>query len=94
MDVGQHELEEQLEAGLGLSWESLPGTVCAFTPESATNLDTHILYLTDDLFAPHIESGYRHPAYTLGNRVVFLRQKLQDTLMVRQLGLFWELWVS
>ena len=86
--------KNNLKPGLGLGSESLPGTVCAFSPDSEIELQSHSLYLTDDLFAPHVESCYRYPAYTIVKKIVFLKQKLEDSAFIRQLGWFWERWVS
>src|SRR5436190_22088267 len=83
----------ELGPGLGLDGRVLHGTLCA-APVKDGEAVHHALYLTDDLFAPHVESEYRYPGLMTGRKVVFLRQRLEKTGSVKQLRYFWDLWVS
>lgn len=79
-----------LESGLGLDAKALNGTLCTVSADSVN----HTLYLTDDLFPSHVDSGYRYPGLTIGDKVIFWRQKLEETEIVKQFRYFLELWVS
>ncbi|KAF2682307.1 kinase-like protein [Lentithecium fluviatile CBS 122367] len=77
-----------LESGLGFSAEAINGTMCTVSADSVN----HSLYLTDDLFPPHVDAGYRYPGLTFGNRVVFQKQRVDETEIVKKLRYFLELW--
>ena len=83
----------ELGPGLGLDGRVLHGTLCA-APVKDDEAVHHALYLTDDLFPPQVESEYRYPGFMTGTKVVFLRQRLEETVFVKQLRYFWDLWVS
>ncbi|KAF2258979.1 kinase-like protein [Lojkania enalia] len=79
-----------LESGLGLDPKTLDNTLCSVSADSVN----HTLYLTDDLFPSHVDSDYRYPGLKIGNRVVFRRQKLEETGIVKQFRYFLELWLE
>src|ERR1700761_3000958 len=93
-EIDGRDLRDELECGLGLDVKSLPGTVCVLWPSTEHDLRSHIMYLTDDLLPPHVGEGYRYPAYTARGKIVFMRQKLEETVFLEQLRFFWEIWVS
>lgn len=82
-----------LESGLGLDAEALNCALCV-VPVQDNEAFHCSLYLTDDLFPPHVESDYRYPAFKSENKVVYMRKKLEETAFVKQLRSFWDLWVS
>lgn len=82
-----------LEIGLGLDSKSLPGTFCA-CPIASNDAIHYSIYLTDDLFAPHVDSEYQYPGLATGDKLIFLMQNLAQSDFVQQLRYFWELWVS
>jgi hypothetical protein len=93
LELIQPDSVHDLEIGLGLDSKSLPGTLCTY-PIASNDTIRHSIYLTDDLFAPHVDSEYRYPGLVTGDKLIFLMQKLAQTEFVQQLRYFWELWVS
>lgn len=83
----------ELGPGLSLDGRPLQDALCVASVKDVDAVH-HTLYLTDDLFPPHIESEYLYPGLMIGGKVIFLKQKLEKTEFVKQLRCFWDLWVS
>jgi hypothetical protein len=77
----------------GIVKETLDMNWMLWRPPSSHFFDSHCLYTEDEVYQYCIENKWHFPGHMYGDKVVFARSPLEDSLFVDDFKNFWGRWV-